>query len=87
MNVGNLFNSKWGVEKNMSNCNNGAILKVDKVENGTPYFSMYKNSDGSPLTSWTFNRNQPQLRPVLEDADRCEVLLQLMENGKLIIEN
>lgn len=60
MNVGNLFNSKWGVEKNMSNCNNGAILKVDKIENGTPYFSMFKNSDGTPLTSWTFNRNYDQ---------------------------
>lgn len=60
MNVGNLFNSKWGVEKNMSNCNGGAILKVDKVENGTPYFSMFKNSDGTPLTSWTFNRNYDQ---------------------------
>ena len=30
MNIGNLFNSKWGVEKNMSECNNGAILNVEK---------------------------------------------------------
>lgn len=60
MNIGNLFNSKWGVEKNMSGCNDGRFLKVDKIENGTPYFSVYKNSDGTPLTTWTFNKDYSQ---------------------------
>lgn len=65
MNIGNLFNSKWGVEKNMSGCNDGAILSVDKVENGVPYFSMYKytNNEGErvpPTSTWSFNRNYSQ---------------------------
>lgn len=63
MNVGNLFNSKWGVEKNMSNCNNGRILSIDRntgLIDGVPYFTLYKNSDGTPLQSWTFNRNYDQ---------------------------
>ena len=61
MNIGNLFNSKWGVEKNMYNCNNGQILKVDKVQNGTPYFSMYRDSEGNaPTSTWSFNRNYNQ---------------------------
>jgi hypothetical protein len=51
MNVGNLFNSKWGVEKIMTNnsCNGGKILKVKSIENGVPVFQMNKNSDGSEI--------------------------------------
>ena len=65
MNIGNLFNSKWGVEKNMNGCNKGAILSVDKVENGVPYFSMYKytNNEGErvpPTSTWSFDRNYSQ---------------------------
>ncbi len=63
MNVGNLFNSKWGVEKNMSSCNNGQILKVDRVDNGTPYFSMFRGKDGDlpvATNTWSFNRNYNQ---------------------------
>ena len=65
MNIGNLFNSKWGVEKNMSECNNGAILNVEKIENGTPYFSMFRseNAEGemvAPGKTWSFNRNYSQ---------------------------
>ena len=63
MNVGNLFNSKWGVEKNMSACNNGQILQVDRVDNGTPYFSMFRGSKGDlPVATktWSFNRNYDQ---------------------------
>lgn len=63
MNIGNLFNSKWGVEKNMSNCNNGRILSINRqtdLIDGVPYFTLYKNRDGSPLTSWSFNRNYDQ---------------------------
>ena len=46
-NVGNLFNSKWGVTQNMANSGNGQILKVDKVVSGTPYFSMRKLNGAS----------------------------------------
>ena len=65
MNIGNLFNSKWGVEKNMSECNNGAILYIDKIENGTPYFSMFRsqNAEGemvAPTKTWSFDRNYSQ---------------------------
>ena len=65
MNIGNLFNSKWGVEKNLSGCNNGAILNVDRIENGTPYFSMFrsKNAEGemvAPTKTWSFDRNYSQ---------------------------
>lgn len=62
MNVGNLFNSKWGVEKNMNGCNNGKILKVDKVKDGVPYFSMFKDkSTGlAPTSTWSFNHNYSQ---------------------------
>ena len=61
MNIGNLFNSKWGVEKNMSSCNNGAILDLDEVKNGVPYFSMGKDSDGNYYKqTWEFNRNYSQ---------------------------
>lgn len=62
MNVGNLFNSKWGVEKNMIGCNSGKILKVDKVKDGVPYFSMFKDKATglAPTSTWDFNRNYNQ---------------------------
>lgn len=62
MNVGNLFNSKWGVMKNMNGCNNGKILKVDKVKDGIPYFSMFKDktTGTAPTSTWSFNRNYDQ---------------------------
>ncbi|SNU12364.1 Outer membrane receptor proteins, mostly Fe transport [Prevotellaceae bacterium KH2P17] len=57
-NIGNLFNSKWGVTKNMSNSFNGQILSIDKVQNGVPYFSMAKDANGmAPTETWSFNRN------------------------------
>ena len=57
MNVGNLFSSKWGVEKTVLS-RNGQILKVAKIDNGTPYFNMQTNTDGSKITdSWDFNHN------------------------------
>ena len=59
-NIGNLFNSKWGVEKNMANCFNGQFLKVDKVENGTPYFSMVKSNGVAATETWSFNKNYDQ---------------------------
>lgn len=62
MNVGNLFNSKWGVEKNMNGCNSGKILKVDKVKDGVPYFSMFKDkaTGTAPASTWSFNSNYDQ---------------------------
>ena len=62
MNIGNLFNSKWGVMKNMNGCNNGKILKVDKVKDGVPYFSMFKDktTGTAPTSTWSFNRNYDQ---------------------------
>ncbi len=62
MNIGNLFNSKWGVEKNMSSCNNGRILKYDgRDANNVPYFSLYRDSEGNaPTKTWEFNRNYSQ---------------------------
>ena len=55
-NIGNLFNSKWGVAKNMSTNYSGQFLKVDKIVNGVPYYSMRKLSDGSKITqSWEYN--------------------------------
>ena len=61
-NVGNLFNSKWGVNSNMSTCQNGSFLKVDKVDaNGVPWFSMRKNTDGTDITkTWDYNHSYGQ---------------------------
>ena len=55
-NVGNLFNSKWGVTQNMANSGNGQILKVDKVVSGTPYFSMRKLNGAYPTNTWSYSR-------------------------------
>ena len=60
MNVGNLFNSKWGVAKNMGVCNNGQILKLNKIENNTPVFSMMKSNSEYPTKTWDFNHNYDQ---------------------------
>lgn len=57
LNVGNLFNSKWGVSKNNNVANNGQILKYDgKDKNNTPSFSFAKDGDGNYLTK-SFDRN------------------------------
>ena len=51
MNVGNLFNSKWGIWKSNSASNNCRILKYDgKDAAGVPQFSMNKK-DGNYLTT------------------------------------
>lgn len=61
MNIGNLFNSKWGVVKNMSSSFNGSFLKVDGVKDGVPYFSMVKDDQGKVATkTWEFNGNYDQ---------------------------
>ena len=60
MNVGNLFNSKWGVMKNMSACNWGKILRPAGVDNGTPYFKMNKDRATGEYLSKTFEYNHHQ---------------------------
>jgi len=47
LNVGNLLNSNWGINKNMTVSNNGRILQYQgKDANNVPMFSMWKNSNG-----------------------------------------
>lgn len=57
LNVGNLFNSKWGVEKWMDVANRGQILKYEgKDGNNVPEFSFAKDSSGQFITK-TFDYN------------------------------
>jgi hypothetical protein len=58
VNVGNLFNSSWGVTKNMSACNNGAILTyAGQNEAGNPTFTLYRDKKGNaPTKTWEYNR-------------------------------
>lgn len=62
LNFGNLLNSKWGVEKNMFQANNGQILQYEGVDsNNVPEFSMVKDGDGNFLSesySTFYNYNQ-----------------------------
>lgn len=62
MNIGNLFNSHWGVAKNMSSCNSGAILNyAGKNEEGRPTFTMYRDKNGNaPTKTWDYNRATSQ---------------------------
>ncbi len=60
MNVGNLFNSKWGVMKNMSACNSGQILSVKSIKDNTPVFTFNKVSGEYPTKTWDFNYNYAQ---------------------------
>ena len=57
-NIGNLINSNWGVAKNMTPANNGAILKYEgKNESNQPTFSLYRDSKGNaPTQTWEYNR-------------------------------
>ena len=58
MNIGNLFNSHWGVEKNMKACNNGAILTYKGQDTeGRPTFALYRDKSGNaPAKTWEYNR-------------------------------
>lgn len=62
LNFGNLLNSKWGVNKNMFEANNGQILRYEgKDASNVPSFSMVKDSDGNYLSetySTYYNYNQ-----------------------------
>ncbi len=62
MNFGNLLNSNWGVVKNMSTCNNGAILNyAGKNEAGSPTYTLYRDKEGNaPTKTWEYNRSIDQ---------------------------
>ena len=62
MNIGNLFNSHWGVAKNMSACNNGAILNyAGQNAEGKPTFTLYRDKSGNaPAKTWEYNRATSQ---------------------------
>jgi len=59
LNFGNLLNSEWGINQNMSSSNYGNILKYEGVDaNNVPSFSMVKIKDASgnsvyPTKSYT----------------------------------
>ena len=59
MNIGNLFNSKWGVRKTMANSNYGRILKYEgRDANNVPTFSMYRDGNGvAPTETYSYNHN------------------------------
>lgn len=62
MNIGNLFNSHWGVGKNMSACNNGAILNyAGQNEAGKPTYTLNRDKEGNaPTKTWEYNRATSQ---------------------------
>ena len=57
MNIGNLINSKWGVQKINTVSNNSRILKFDGVnDKNEPVYSVYRAKDGSyPTKSYDYN--------------------------------
>lgn len=59
LNIGNLFNSSWGVTKTNKISNNGRILTYEgKDSNNTPVFSLYRDSNGNaPTQTYSLNRD------------------------------
>lgn len=59
LNIGNLFNSAWGVTKSNRVSNSGRILKYEGMDaNKTPMFSMYRDGEGNaPTETFSLNRN------------------------------
>ena len=56
-NIGNLLNSYWGVPKSMTPVDGGRLLKVNKVVDGVPYFTLYRDAEGNaPTKTWEYNR-------------------------------
>jgi hypothetical protein len=56
LNAGNLLNSTWGVYKNMSISNNGAILRYEgRDANNVPRFSTVKVSGKYPTQTYSYN--------------------------------
>lgn len=59
MNIGNLFNSKWGVTKNMADSNNGRLLRYEgRDAQNRPTFSLWRDDNGqAPSSTYSFNYN------------------------------
>lgn len=60
LNVGNLINSKWGVNKNMAASNYGAILKLEEVNANVPSYSMVKVGGEYPTKTYSTYENYSQ---------------------------
>jgi hypothetical protein len=61
LNAGNLLNSNWGVYKNMTVSNNGAILKYESRDAGNvPTFSMVQVGGAYPDKTYSPNLNYNQ---------------------------
>ena len=58
INVGNMLNSEWGVEKNNNISGNGKILKYEgKDANNVPSYSFNKVSGNYPVGTYDYNSN------------------------------
>lgn len=59
MNIGNIFNSRWGVSKNMANSNYGGLLKYEgRDASNKPQFSLWRDRAGNaPTETYSYNRN------------------------------
>lgn len=61
LNVGNILNSKWGVNRNMAASNYGKILKYEgRDENNVPTFSMVKVNNAYPVQTYDTYLNYGQ---------------------------
>ena len=60
LNVGNLFNSKWGVYKTNSISNNGRILNYKGIVNGEPTFDFVKSNGEYLAKSYDYYVNNTQ---------------------------
>lgn len=72
MNIGNMFNSKWGVAQNMSGSNNGQLLTyMGRDENNVPTFTLYRGTaqdsnkktipgNNTPTKTFTYNKSYSQ---------------------------
>ena len=56
INIGNMFNSKWGIPKNAQPSNYNKILKFEGTDaDKTPIFSMYKVNKAYPTQTYDTN--------------------------------
>lgn len=61
MNIGNLFNSKWGVNRTNPVCNNSRPLKYEGTNaKNEPVYSMVKVNGEYPTQSYDYYRNNTQ---------------------------
>lgn len=61
LNIGNLLNSKWGVNKTNYICNNSRVLKYEGMDtNRKPIFSMVKYNGEYPTNSYDYLRSNNQ---------------------------